>query len=214
MNINKDSIKILCYGDSNTWGYVPGSGGRFPVDVRWTGLLQKELGNGYEIIEEGLNSRTTMLNDPEKDGKNGAVYLKPCMQTHSPLDIVILMLGTNDLKEKFNRTPQQIANGIEKLISIIYEPDSNYGHRLKVILLSPPIVDESVDGVKKDYLASGEKSKKLGELYKSVAVDNNLEFIDLAKFISPSKTDGYHLEPDAHGKLAELLLDKIRLIHP
>jgi lysophospholipase L1-like esterase len=213
MSINEDALRILCYGDSNTWGYIPGSGERFSPDIRWTGLLQKNLGNSYEIIEEGLNARTTILDDPKHEGKNGAIYLKPCLQTHYPLNVVILMLGTNDLKERFNRTPQQITEGIEKLVSIIFDIDSNYNHKPKIILMSPPIVDESVNGVKDKYSGAEEKSKQLGELYKSVAEKNNLEFIDLAKYVIPSKTDGYHLEPDVHKKIAELIVEKIRKLY-
>jgi lysophospholipase L1-like esterase len=89
MNVNPKAIRILCYGDSNTWGYIPGSGDRFDPTVRWTGLLQKALGEQFEIIEEGLSSRTTILNDSKRAGKNGAEYLKPCLQTQYPLDIVI-----------------------------------------------------------------------------------------------------------------------------
>jgi lysophospholipase L1-like esterase len=210
MNINKNAKRILCYGDSNTWGYIPGSGERFSSDMRWTGLLQKALGNNYEIIEEGLNARTTILDDPKYEGKNGKKYLKPCLQTHYPLDLVILMLGTNDLKERFNRTPKQIAKGIETLISIISDPDSNYNHRPKIILMSPPIVNESVNGVNENFLGAEKKSKYLGTLYKNVAEKNKTEFIDLKKFVSPSKTDGCHLKPEAHQKIADLIFEKIK----
>lgn len=210
MTINKNAKRILCYGDSNTWGYMPGSGERFSPDMRWTGLLQKALGNNYEIIEEGLNARTTALDDPKYEGKNGKNYLKPCLQTHYPLDLVILMLGTNDLKERFNRAPKQIAEGIEILISVMFDPDSNYNYRPEVILMSPPIINESVKGVSENFLGAEEKSKHLGTLYKNVAEKHKIGFIDLKKFVSPSKTDGCHLEPEAHQKIADLVFEKIK----
>lgn len=205
MNINKDSVKVLCYGDSNTWGYIPGTGYRFPVDVRWTGLLQKTLGDSYEIVEEGLNSRTTNLNDPKSEGKNGKAYLLPCLQTHAQIDIVILMLGTNDMKERFARDPQQIAEGVEELVKMIRNLDLYVQEKQpRLILVSPILVDETVDGVKEKYLGAEEKSKQLGDLYKEVAERNNCEFINLVEHVQPSKVDGYHLAPESHKKIAEL----------
>lgn len=92
---------IMCYGDSNTWGYNPATGSRFSRDGRWTGVLRQELSDGYEIIEEGLNGRTTVWNDPIEGYKNGKEQLIPCLETNKPLDMVIIMLGTNDLKVLF-----------------------------------------------------------------------------------------------------------------
>ncbi|PIX76714.1 MAG: arylesterase, partial [bacterium (Candidatus Ratteibacteria) CG_4_10_14_3_um_filter_41_18] len=97
----------LCYGDSNTWGYIPATAKRYAVGCRWPGVLQKLLGDSWEVIEEGVNSRTTVFDDPKHIGKNGKTYLVPCLETHNPIDIVILYLGTNDLKERFNRSVEQ-----------------------------------------------------------------------------------------------------------
>lgn len=105
MNTNVNAKRVLCFGDSNTWGYIPASGKRHPVGIRWTTLLQEKLGSDFEVIEEGLNSRTTDMNDPKHVGKNGLAYLRPCLETHDPIDLIILMLGTNDMKERFNREP-------------------------------------------------------------------------------------------------------------
>ena len=97
MNTGPNAIKVLCYGDSNTWGRDPhGKGIRYPVNVRWTGLLQSKLGHDYDIIEEGLGGRTTVIDDPKREGRNGKTYLRPCLETHSPIDVITLMLGTND----------------------------------------------------------------------------------------------------------------------
>ncbi len=213
MNINSKSVRILCYGDSNTWGYIPGTGERYEASRRWTGLLQKALGEGFEIIEEGLNSRTTDIDDPVNEGKNGASYLKPCLQAHYPLDIVIIMLGTNDLKDRFARTPEQVAQGIDMLLSIIHNFSFNYDKELIVVLLSPPFVDESIAGVQEKYRNAEEKSKQLAELYKKIAEKYHCAFINIAQYVKPSKTDGYHLDPEAHKKIAEVLADKIKTIY-
>ena len=100
---------ILCYGDSNTYGYNPANGLRYPKSVRWTGRLQELLGNNYMIIEEGCNGRTTIFDDPIDGWKNGLNYLKPCLNSHKPVDIVILMLGSNDLKQTFHASAEEIA---------------------------------------------------------------------------------------------------------
>lgn len=209
MNSNPKAIRILCYGDSNTWGYIPGTGERFDPSLRWTGLLQKSLGERFEIIEEGLNSRTTVLDDPKHEGKNGEKYLKPCLQTHYPLDGVILMLGTNDLKERFDRTAEQITQGIETLISIIQNAEYHYDKDPKVILLVPPYIDESIEGDSGNFKGAGEKSKQLGNLYKKVAEEYATEFINVAQFVSPSKIDGYHFDQESQKKIAELLAVKV-----
>ena len=83
---------ILCYGDSNTWGYIPGTGNRYPRQVRWTGVLQNLLGEKFHVIEEGLNGRTTVMDDPTRIAKNGLPYLRPCLDSHAPIDLVVLML--------------------------------------------------------------------------------------------------------------------------
>ncbi len=211
MNINPTSKRILCFGDSNTWGYIPATGKRYPVGVRWTSLLQEKLGIGYEIIEEGLNSRTTDIDDPKHKGKNGFTYLRPCLETHDPIDLIILMLGTNDMKERFNREPLRIAEGIENLIKDIKEyAIEEETIELQVIIVSHPLVDETVEGVKEKYLGAGEKSTKLGELYEQVAKKFNYKFIDISKVVSPSKKDGYHLEPESHQKIADLFFNLIK----
>lgn len=204
MNINPTAKRILCYGDSNTWGYIPGTAKRHPVGTRWTSLLQEKLGDDYEIIEEGLNSRTTDLDDPKNIGKNGLVYFRPCLETHDPIDFLILMLGTNDMKERFNREPARIADGIKNLLENLKQFSIEEKTKLpKVILISPPLVNESVAGVKDKYLGAEEKSKQLAALYQQIATQYNCTFVDITKLVSPSKTDGYHLEPSDHQLIAD-----------
>ena len=98
---------ILCYGDSNTYGYNPVTGGRWSEDIRWTGRLQQLLGDEYKVIEEGCNGRTTMYKAPGEGWKSGLEYLKPCLNSHKPVDAVVMMLGTNDLKMDFVRKRSQ-----------------------------------------------------------------------------------------------------------
>ena len=106
---------IVAYGNSNTWGYDPAIGARFAPDVRWTGIMQRALGPAHKVIEEGLNGRTTVHDDPIEPHRNGLTYLTPCLLSHAPLDLVIISLGCNDLKHRFWLTPGDIALGAERL---------------------------------------------------------------------------------------------------
>ena len=129
---------ILCYGDSNTYGLKSDLVSRYPRNVRWTGILQEKLGSEYYVIEEGLGGRTTVWDDPVEDYKNGKKYLLPCLDSHKPLDLVIIMLGTNDLKSRFSVTPFDIGASMENLSLIhIYTPKSPYDAVNSKIVLVP-----------------------------------------------------------------------------
>jgi len=212
MNTNKNAKRILCYGDSNTWGYIPASGKRYDTETRWTCLLQKKFGDKYEIIEEGLNSRTTVIDDPKRAGecKNGKTYLTPCLHSHDPIDLVILFLGTNDLKERFDISARQIADGVEELINIIKNTEFHHSTQPpEILLICPTIVDESVEGVKEKYLGAEKKSCQLGKLYLEIANKHSLFYINLSNKVLSSKKDGYHFEPETHRKVADIFAKKI-----
>jgi lysophospholipase L1-like esterase len=210
MNTNPNAKVILCYGDSNTRGNTP-QGDRYPVDVRWTGLLQSQLGQDFYIIEEGLGGRTTALEDlTERPGKNGKTYLLPCLNSHNPIDIVILMLGTNDLKERFSQSPKDIVRNVEDLVTMIQEIGMDKNNKApKIILLSPPLVDESVPSSQKNYHGAAERSKLLAPLYQEIAQKYDCEFIDIAQIAQPSNVDGLHLEQEAHRAIANILFANI-----
>jgi len=211
MNINPGAIKILCYGDSNTWGYNPRTKKRYPVGVRWTSVLQKKLGKGYWVIEEGLNGRTTNLDDPGKIWRNGFTYLHPCLETHNPIDLVILMLGTNDMKDKFMREPEDIAHSVGLLLDETISTALNSKDKTsKVLVAGPPLVDESIDGVSEIFKDAGVKSKRLGKLFKEVALDHRAEYINIAQYVPPSSVDGFHFDPESHQIIAVALFTKIK----
>lgn len=215
---------ILCYGDSNTWGYVPLADhaqlkSRYSRSERWTGILQTRLGSDYYVIEEGLNSRTTNIDYAVPPDRNGKTYLAPCLYSHSPVDLVVLGLGGNDMKTYFNRTPEQITQGLSDLIDTIQS--SWYGaHLLQApdILITTaaiplPFVEDFADenGI---YFLKGivNKAKALIPLYANLARDKKCHFIDFSRDIQPSKIDGVHYDLTAHKKVAELLDVKVREI--
>src|SRR6266542_4369683 len=110
---------ILCFGDSNTWGYPPGGGERLPRDIRWPGALQRLLGKGYHVIEEGLNGRTATVEHPWVEGRSSRPYLLPCCRSHAPLDLVIIYLGTNDLADRYQLSAADIAQACASLVRVV-----------------------------------------------------------------------------------------------
>ena len=205
---------ILCYGDSNTYGYDPATGLRYPETVRWTCRLRDLLGEGYRVIEEGCNGRTTDISDPAEPWKNGRSYLPACLNSHKPLDIVILMLGSNDLKKSYGRSAGEIAAGAEALVEDIrsFMP-LKQGYNPAVILVSPPEVGEGIrtspfrdrfDG------EAAERSKELAGYYKKAAEKHGCVFFNAAEYIKPSVLDSLHLDPEAHAKLAAELFRVIQ----
>jgi lysophospholipase L1-like esterase len=131
-------FEVLCCGDSNIWGADPATGGRFSRDDRWPGVLQKALGDEYHVIEEGLGGRTTVWEDPIEGHKNGREYLIPCLVTHSPLDLVIILLGTNDLKKRFSVSAQDIAFGAGVLVDTVNKSGSGRNWKASKVLLLVP----------------------------------------------------------------------------
>lgn len=205
---------ILCYGDSNTYGYNPVNGMRYPEDVRWTGRLQTLLGNDYMVIEEGCNGRTTIYDDPIEGWKNGLGYLRPCLNSHKPVDIVILALGSNDLKETFHASAEQIASGAGTLVEVIQTfTKEKQGFEPYIILVSPPeigegICDSSFYGAFLENAIS--RSKEFPKQYKIIAEKYNCVFFNAADYVKPSIEDSLHLSSEAHAKMAEELFRVVK----
>ena len=214
---------IMCYGDSNTWGYMPKtdmpqitSANRFPWDVRWTGRLQAMLGAEYHVLEEGLNGRTTMFDCPMDDHRNGLKDIDVALLTHAPVDLVIIMLGTNDTKMVFHMTDYVIAHGIERLIGKIrgggYGPE---GGDPEVLVVAPIRMGENVE---KRWLGGefGADSlaldQKLASAFRIVAERMGARFLDAGARITADPADCVHMNEKGHETLAALLYDEVRRI--
>ena len=202
-------IRILCYGDSNTWGYIPGTDHeRFGLNERWTRVLQQKLGNDFEVIEEGLNSRTLFSDDnrPGKEGRNGFTYLKPCMDSHDKFDYIVLMLGTNELKYKFNNSAKDIVDMIDRYVKFILNYKSQIDHTSpKLVISGGPIANENTSFGRSDdkFKGATEKSKELNTLLENYCNENNIPFIDNSDLAVGS--DGIHFTRESHAELAEKL---------
>lgn len=207
---------VLCYGDSNTYGYNPSNGLRYPEDIRWTGRLQTLLGGDYRVIEEGCNGRTTTLDDPLEGWKNGLDYLRPCLNSHKPVDIVILMLGTNDLKETFHASAEEIAGGAATLAETIQNfTKEKQGFTPQIILVAPPEIGEGICASPFAGIFGKSaivRSKEFPKLYEKAAKEHGCEFLNAAAHIRPSAKDSLHLSPEAHRRLAEELCKKVKAL--
>ena len=208
---------ILCYGDSNTYGYNPSNGLRYPRDVRWTGRLTQILGEEYVVIEEGCNGRTTVYDLPYEEWKKGITYLRPCLNSHKPIDIVVLMLGSNDLKEGFHAAPKEIADGAGQLVDVICEfTKQKQGFVPKIILVSPMEVGEGIDDSPFNYEFTHNavaKSKEFHKFYKKVAEEKGCVFFNAAEYVRPSKEDSLHMTEEGHRIFAEKMAETILLFH-
>lgn len=214
---------ILCYGDSNTWGYVPNAAKepiqRYSRHFRWPGILQELLGNRYHIIEEGLNSRTTNIDYHIPPDRNGRTYLPPCLYSHAPIDLVILALGVNDMKVYFNREAVDICDGLSELIDMIQT--SLYGRDLQeapsILVMTPPTLLPILETFKDEngiafFQGAVKKASNLVPLYAELAKRKGCEFLNISESIIASEIDGGHLEVDMQKKLAIMAADKIQTI--
>jgi lysophospholipase L1-like esterase len=204
--------RILCYGDSNTWGYDPVTGDRFDRDERWTGQLRQAIGSHYDVIEEGLNGRTTVWDDPIEGYKNGRDYLIPCLESHKPLDLIIIFLGVNDLKKRFSLSAYDIAEGAGVLVEIVQKSSTGHlGGAPQVLLLAPPPVGK-LTAFAEMFDGADAKSQKFAEHYRRVANDLGCHFLNTSTVIGSSALDGIHFEKSEHAKLGQAVALKVREI--
>jgi lysophospholipase L1-like esterase len=211
---------ILCFGDSNTWGFIPESiteafPRRHPREVRWPGVMQRELGAEYHVIEEGQNGRTTVHEDAINLHRNGRTYLPACLESHKPLDLVVLMLGSNDLKITYNLPPAEIAAGVGQLAKIILASQAGPGAGApRLLLVAPPRVGHMphLPDVYEKLAEAQEKSTRFPRCYEAVANALGCAFLNSQDFTSPSPADGIHLEAEDHAKLGRAIAEAVRQI--
>lgn len=202
--------QILCYGDSNTYGYIPGTGERYPWGVRWTSILNEMLGlEDYHVIEEGLCGRTTVYEDRTRANRDGSKMLPMVLETAGNPDVVILMLGTNDCKTDYGASAEEIGEGVRRLIRQI----RTYATKSRILLMAPIHLGERVWEEAFDPEFGRDSllvSRQLGNVYSEVARQENTFFCNAADYASPSDTDREHLSPEGHRRLAEAVYEKLR----
>lgn len=211
---------ILCFGDSNTWGFIPESitesfPRRHPHDVRWTGVLARELGEGFWVIEEGQNGRTTVHDDPFAQVRNAKAVLPAILESHKPLDLVVLMLGTNDLKNVFGVSPSEIAVGAKILAQSILTSDAGLAAKPpRLLLMCPPTVGQlsHLPDLEAKLSNAQARSQQLPKHYEAVAAALGCAYLNTQEIITPSPVDGIHLDAAAHQKLGQAVAAKIKAL--
>ena len=219
-----EKIQVLCYGDSNTWGCIgkwvdsdePSK--RYDTDTRWPTVAQKELGEKFHIIEEGLGGRTTIYTHPTEPWKNGEPYLAPCLHTHRPLDLVVIMLGTNDLQIKKDITAEDLPVGITRLVDIVQRyPKVGRGNvSPKILIIAPievrPSAPEGRTAVYAKFRCDTgrELSLMLPEVYEKVAKEKGCFFLNAQEFAQPGPADGVHFDAQSHIQLGRAVAEFIR----
>lgn len=204
--------QVMCFGDSNTYGLIPGTDQRYDWNVRWTGILNKEISpKGYRVVEEGLCGRTTVFEDPFRVGRKGTEMLPVLLETHGP-DVVVLMLGTNDCKRIYDASSRIIGKGIENLIDQIQKKSP----AAQIILVSPILLGEKVweEGFDPEFDdRSVETSKELAGIYEKIAEERGTYFLDASQYAKASEADREHLDEEGHRNLAEGLADLFEALY-
>ena len=208
---------VVCFGDSNTYGYCgdPGDcadGVRFSGEERWTGLLQKKLGEGFRICEEGVVGRTTAFDDPMRPGMNGLKELPSVLKGYGTVDLLILMLGTNDTKERFASSAECISIGMERLIAKAKSVECWTNGKPNILLIAPPhILDGLYDGPFGGSMGTGcpQKSRELANFYQAVAQRRGCAFLDAEGVAEFNRTDCMHLTRKGHAALAQKLAQMV-----
>lgn len=204
---------ILCFGDSNTYGFDASTKGRFPWGVRWTSIVQKRLGENVRVVEEGLGGRTTVWEDPIENRMSGKEYLLPCLESHWPLDLMVLMLGTNDLKARFGLEACDIAAGAENLVCMAKDFFQKQGGNPPVLVLSPIEVAEGIETLPFCELLGGSsavrRSREFPVYFREMANRNGCGFLAASDYAKPCALDGLHLDAEGHRRLGEAVAEKI-----
>jgi len=206
---------ILCFGDSNTWGYDPATKTRFSRDTRWTGLLQKYLGNDYYIVEEGLNGRTTNVDEKEeynlgyfRKNRSSLDLLPAIIESHYPLDLIVVMLGTNDLKSNFNRSSNQITEDMKLVCQTIINNECFNSKSL--LLVSPTHIEENSDIILDSFINTNKKAMALAPLYENISKELGVEFLDASKIVKTNTIDGIHWDANQHNDFALFIAQYIK----
>lgn len=206
---------IVCFGDSNTHGYRADNNGRFTEKERWTCLLQEKLGEEYLILEEGLSGRTTSFRDPVFEGLSGLDYIYPCLMSHEPVDLLVIMLGTNDTKERFGASSACIALGLKRLIcKAISVTDCWKDGKPNILVVTPQNIGREYANTEVSATMGrgcAEKSEGLSVEYGKIAELTGCHYLDANEVVrdGPNQIDFMHLTLEGHRQLAQALAEKI-----
>ena len=203
---------VVCFGDTNTWGYDNSTGERLAYNDRWTGILSEILGAEFRVIEEGQPGRAT-TEDPVEKGKNARDHIIPCLESHEPIDIFVMMLGQPDLKQRFSLTACDISMGVESIARCVLSSTAGPAHKPpKLLIISPVRVGDLLGSVMENWFDASdaaERSAQLPALYREVADKLGAAFLD-ASMAARTAADAIHMENSSHRTFAEAVAEKVR----
>ena len=202
---------ILCFGDSNTFGFNPRTEKRYSRSIRWPYVLQKILGDSYEVISEGFVGRTLASEDSTRPYYNGSKHIQALLKSHDPIGLVIITLGTNEIKDRYKLNAKGIAKNLEKVILLIRDKKLGLEKSPKVLIVCPPPPAVPASGkVRVDMKRAPEIFKVLPTLYKEVARKYKCDYLNAGDYVSSGKFDGYHFDPEGHLGLAKVFAVRIK----
>jgi lysophospholipase L1-like esterase len=201
---------VLCYGDSNTWGYLAPDGARLGRWERWPGVLQRALGEDVHVVEEGLNGRTTVFDVPEDPDRNGLTFLPALLETHAPVDVLVLFLGVNDFFLPFQVTAWRVAHAVGALVDVArrseWGPDG--GAPAVVAMCPPPFGDLGAERASSPH---GEaETRELGDAFRQMATEHECEVVDLAGHVAFGVPDGIHFDAEGHAAIGKLMTERLQ----
>lgn len=208
--------RILCFGDSNAWGYIPGKGDRWPESVRWPAVAETVLGNDYRIIEDNISGRTTIFEDPKLPYRCGLESLGYSLIAHAPIDLLILALGSNDLKFT---DAEGSKKGLSQLIDLVFSAEEQLQVKGKlfrgdkrILLIGPPIIAPEMEVMRSEHALAHASTEScfLAKYCESLAEERGLDYLDASAYVYPSDIDCLHLPEEAQQKLGKIIARKIR----
>jgi len=204
---------ILCYGDSITWGFDPTAGARLPFSERWPGILQDGLAGRARVIEEGLPGRTAGSDSPWLPDRNGRTTLPFLLESHAPIDLVVLMLGTNDVSPAYGLDAAGVAANCAALVWIVQKSLAGPGGSApKVLLVAPPPLGKLSDFMGIFSKGGEDACRALAAEYEIIARGCRCHFLDAGQLVSVSAADGMHLDAPAHRVLGEAIRKTVEAI--
>lgn len=212
MNTNPKAKRILIFGDSITWGRIANRTERFDIQTRYTGVCQSLLGYKFEVIEEGLRGRMA-VGLPEYPEKDGYEQFGPIFESHLPVDLVVILLGTNDTNDFANKSVEDIVIDLQKYITIINELAEVNSFKIpKILFITPPKINPA--NLKKETVFSkaSKKTEEIPELLAKMCNSNHVEFLNIQDKVDPCKEDGVHLNIENNKVLGELVANKVKQI--
>ena len=204
---------VMCFGDSISWGQDPATRERMPYETRWPGVLQRAMGGRVRVIEEALCDRTTIWDDPYVEGRNGKTMLAPLLESHAPVDLLVILLGTNDLQRHFNKSAAEVALGLATLADLAQRSGCGPDGKAPEILLIAPHRFGALAPMERLYFAGKEAdADQLADDVRAVAETCGCHFLDASSVVTASAADGIHLDPDSHRALAAAVQAKVEAV--